>query len=408
MHSLSVAVAAFVLVVAAVAAGALLTRGDVPVAGNVDPGCEDIATDPGESMDSFESSDYNPFVGIQQALVSQSTGPFFFARVTGPVSANELYFRLVTLESFNGELFHANRPNLQALDVQPWIDPCHAWTGPASAGTVDVVIERLRTDWMPSPVSPVALSGNQDVVEDIRVRFADGSFRLDGALSNSGMAYAVEVEIPRIDVGALITDAEGTLTPLFAAAATAGESLPATHPPALTRVGPPDRNRHLALPFDESDKDRLRALAESVTTRAASAFDSGLQLEVWFHSQAFAYTLPVETDLGKISITSWLLDPESPRYRVGYAEQFSAAFAVLARALDIPSRVVFGFAPGDLEDGETMVVRDRSAHAWVELWMAQHGWMSFDPTPRPAGDGLPTHQTLADELGFDLTPYLTD
>jgi hypothetical protein len=407
MYSMAVAVAAFVLVVAAVAAGALLTGGNDPVAGDGGLGCGDIATGAGESGDFFGSSSYNPFVSIQQSLVSQSSEPVFLAQVTGPVPANEMYFRLATLESFNGEQFFANRPKLQSLDVQPWVDPCHAWTGPTSAGTVDVVIERLRMDWLPSSVSPVALSGNRDLVENTRVRTADGALRLDGARTYSGMAYSIDVEIPRLDIGALIADADGVLTPLFAAAATAGESFPTTHPPAMTRAGPRDRDRHLALPVDESELDNLHGLAESITIGAGSTFERGLQLEAWFHSDAFAYSVAVDPGFERVSIGSWLLDPESPQYRLGYAEQFRTAFAVLARTLDIPSRVVLGFAPGESVDDGTTIVRDGGAHAWVELWIPQHGWMRFDPTPRSAGDAWPTHQTVARELGFDLDPYLS-
>ena len=405
---MAVAAAAFVLVVAVVATGAVLTRGDDTVVSAGGLACGDTATGAGEFRDSFGSSSYNPFIGIQQSLVSQSSEPVFLVQVTGPVPANELYFRLATLESFNGEQFYASLPNLQSLDVQPWIDPCHAWSGLTFAGTVDVVIERLRMDWLPSPVSPVALSGNQDLVENTRVRFADGALRLDGALTYTGMAYSVDVEIPQLDIGALIVDADGALTPLFAAAAIAGEALPTSRPSALTRAGPRDRDHHVTLVgFGESELDHLRALAESVTSGAGSAFERGLQLEAWFHSDSFRYSTTVDPGFNGASIVSWLLDPESPEYHVGYAEQFSSSFAVLARTLDIPSRVVLGFAPGESADNETTVVRDRGAHAWVELWIPQHGWMRFDPTPRPAGDTLPTHQALVRQLGFDLAPYLT-
>jgi transglutaminase-like putative cysteine protease len=159
--------------------------------------------------------------------------------------------------------------------------------------------------------------------------------------------------------------------------------------------------------FDESELDHLRALAQSVTSGAGSAFERGLQLETWFHSDAFAYSTATDPGFDGASIVSWLLDPESPQYHVGYAEQFSVSLAILARTLDIPSRVVLGFAPGELADGETTVIRDRGAHSWVELWIPQQGWMRFDPTPRSAGDGLPTHQALVRELGFQLDPYLT-
>jgi hypothetical protein len=79
---------------------------------------------------------------------------------------------------------------------------------------------------------------------------------------------------------------------------------------------------------------------------------------------------------------------------------------VLGRALDIPSRVVWGFTPGTVTtvNGQEIIeVRDNNAHAWVEMWMDGFGWVRFDPTPR--GDGaLPTSVTS----GFDPVAYLPD
>jgi hypothetical protein len=80
--------------------------------------------------------------------------------------------------------------------------------------------------------------------------------------------------------------------------------------------------------------------------------------------------------------------------------------ALMARTLGIPSRVVFGFTPGERatqSDGaEVIVVRALNAHAWVELYMPGQGWVRFDPTPR--GDGI--NPGTVSQVGFDPTMYL--
>jgi hypothetical protein len=81
---------------------------------------------------------------------------------------------------------------------------------------------------------------------------------------------------------------------------------------------------------------------------------------------------------------------------------------VLARLLDIPTRTVLGFTPGEVqqEDG-SVLVRDRNAHAWVEVWLPAQGWVRFDPTPR--GDGV--NPTTFQETGLsalDLESYFTE
>jgi transglutaminase-like putative cysteine protease len=66
----------------------------------------------------------------------------------------------------------------------------------------------------------------------------------------------------------------------------------------------------------------------------------------------------------------------------GYCQQYSGAMALLLRMAGIPARVVTGFSTGatDLKTGE-YVVRDFDAHAWVEAYYPNWGWLTFDPTP---------------------------
>ena len=71
--------------------------------------------------------------------------------------------------------------------------------------------------------------------------------------------------------------------------------------------------------------------------------------------------------------------------RRGFCEQFAGAFAAMARAVGLPTRVAVGFAPGVYDEGSgEFSVRARDAHAWPEVWLAGLGWTQFEPTP--AGD----------------------
>jgi hypothetical protein len=56
--------------------------------------------------------------------------------------------------------------------------------------------------------------------------------------------------------------------------------------------------------------------------------------------------------------------------------------ALLLRMGGIPARVAAGFTSGTYDRGsQQWVVTDRNAHAWVEAWFPQYGWVRFDPTP---------------------------
>ncbi|GID61922.1 hypothetical protein Aco03nite_103260 [Actinoplanes couchii] len=62
----------------------------------------------------------------------------------------------------------------------------------------------------------------------------------------------------------------------------------------------------------------------------------------------------------------------------GTSEQFAAAYAVLARMVGLPSRVVVGFvapaAGGAVTGGDAL--------AWPEVYFDQVGWVAFDPLPK--------------------------
>lgn len=75
--------------------------------------------------------------------------------------------------------------------------------------------------------------------------------------------------------------------------------------------------------------------------------------------------------------------------KTGYCEHYATALVILLRAVDVPARLVTGFMPSEWNEyGEYVTVRQRDAHAWVEVYLPESGWVTFDPTPnvtaRPA------------------------
>jgi protein-glutamine gamma-glutamyltransferase len=66
----------------------------------------------------------------------------------------------------------------------------------------------------------------------------------------------------------------------------------------------------------------------------------------------------------------------------GHCEYFASAMAVMLRTLGIPSRVVTGFQSGVYNPiSGSQLVRSSDAHSWVEAWLPDRGWATFDPTP---------------------------
>ena len=89
----------------------------------------------------------------------------------------------------------------------------------------------------------------------------------------------------------------------------------------------------------------------------------------------FTYTL-APAPLGRDSIDDFLFD-----VREGFCEHFASSFAFLMRAAGIPARVVTGYQGGDWNRlGDYLQVRYSDAHAWVEVWLGERGWVRVDPT----------------------------
>jgi transglutaminase-like putative cysteine protease len=94
-----------------------------------------------------------------------------------------------------------------------------------------------------------------------------------------------------------------------------------------------------------------------------------------FRTEEFFYTLSPAT-LGDNPVDEFLFNT-----REGFCEHFASAFTFLMRAAGIPARVVTGYMGGEFNpyDG-TLTVRQYDAHAWSEVWLPELGWVRYDPT----------------------------
>ena len=87
--------------------------------------------------------------------------------------------------------------------------------------------------------------------------------------------------------------------------------------------------------------------------------------------------------------------------RTGFCEHFASAFVVMMRALDVPARIVTGYQGADAQavDG-WWAVRQRNAHAWAEIWVAERGWIRVDPTAAVSPQRIDIGETLTAPPGL--------
>lgn len=68
--------------------------------------------------------------------------------------------------------------------------------------------------------------------------------------------------------------------------------------------------------------------------------------------------------------------------RKGHCEYFASALAVMCCLADVPARVATGYVLNEFDpETQQFTVRQRDAHAWVEVFLPRQGWARFDPTP---------------------------
>ncbi|MEM7481658.1 MAG: DUF3488 and transglutaminase-like domain-containing protein [Acidobacteriota bacterium] len=120
----------------------------------------------------------------------------------------------------------------------------------------------------------------------------------------------------------------------------------------------------------------MRTMAAEVMGKEGTTADRIRRLESHLATQ-YTYTL----DFVGREITNPLEDFLF-RYKSGHCEYFASAMVLLLRAEGVHSRLVTGFLGGEVNplEGYT-IVRQSNAHAWVEAYIPDEGWRTFDPTP---------------------------
>jgi transglutaminase-like putative cysteine protease len=164
--------------------------------------------------------------------------------------------------------------------------------------------------------------------------------------------------------------------------------------------------RWLELPAGYNPRTLALAQQLRASLPGADARQLSQAVLMRFRTQNYSYTLEPPL-LGRDAVDDFLFAS-----RAGFCEHYAGAYVVLMRALGVAARVVTGYQGGELNpvDGY-YTVRQSDAHAWAEIWTAQHGWQRVDPTAAVAPERI--QRSLARALprpsgfgGFALAPLL--
>lgn len=132
---------------------------------------------------------------------------------------------------------------------------------------------------------------------------------------------------------------------------------------------------YLALPRGLTP--RVGELARTITARSPTPAGKVVAVIDWL-ARTHEYSLNVGgRRAGGDPVEDFLFQG-----RAGHCEYFASAAALLLRSSGIPTRYVNGFLGGEWNAvGQYVTVRQNRAHAWVEAYLGELGWMRVDATP---------------------------
>ena len=132
--------------------------------------------------------------------------------------------------------------------------------------------------------------------------------------------------------------------------------------------------RYLQSP--KTDLQITNLAADIARTAAPTRYDLAIAVEAHLREN-YRYSLDMSAR-GDDPLADFLFN-----VRAGHCEYFASAMALMLRTRGVATRVVNGFQAGRYNSkADAYIVRQRDAHAWVEVYFPQtNAWVAFDPTP---------------------------
>jgi transglutaminase-like putative cysteine protease len=287
----------------------------------------------------------NPLSEVRAQLRISPPRKLFTITISGANDPGDL-IQTVALNSFDGSEWTSSDSFLVA---GPVLAPDQAASG-ATTLTERVTLS-MPDPYLPGPYLPV-------IGRPVQIDASLGSAALIGFDPDSGTLVA-ESGV-RGGSYTVIAKGEPDSADLADAAVGSGESVaPYTELPTVPAA--------------------LAALAAKITAVARTPYAKLVAIEDYLRKLPASRNAPAGDSYGNLLR---LLTANTPQGEAGYADQHASAFAVLARAEGLPTRVVVGYrlpAYGVGRDGR-YTVTTADAYAWAQAYFRGYGWIDFDPT----------------------------
>ncbi|MGO9412438.1 MAG: DUF4129 domain-containing transglutaminase family protein [Spirochaetia bacterium] len=119
----------------------------------------------------------------------------------------------------------------------------------------------------------------------------------------------------------------------------------------------------------------IKGLAEQITENSVGYYEKAAAIEDYLRTH-YLYSLKPGIAADGNQLNHFLFESKK-----GYCSYFAFAMALMCRSLGIPARVSVGFYVDPRSEILNFYeVKAFQAHAWVEVWFGNIGWVEFDPT----------------------------
>lgn len=265
-----------------------------------------------------------------------------------PRNNDPLYLRGMAYDRYNGKSWRNSFANRRSLTERPQglftirTDAASSVGHTAPGIRQDILLEALDTSVLFGAPQPVALSGDFVTVQSDLMGVLYLPYASPGRLQ-----YSVRSQPPH-------------LQPADASA------FALVYPEFIRRP-------YLQLP---SLGPEIAELSNGVTQASRTPYESVLLIKQYLLDN-YRYSLDIESGRSPHPLEDFLFTRKT-----GYCEHYASAMVVMLRSIGIPARLVTGFLATEWNGfGHYYTVRQRDAHAWVEVYFPGSGWITVDPTP---------------------------
>ncbi|MCU1413976.1 MAG: transglutaminase protein [Microbacteriaceae bacterium] len=296
----------------------------------------------------------SPLAGFRNFTKKEAKTDLF--TVTGLESGQRI--RMATMDTYDGIVWSVASPSTRTSDSGGFELlgrnlPNPPLAGPGSTSKLTFTMEGYNDVWLPDASYPTILDFDKytgtDPSTTVRVNPVTSTVAVTSGVKK-GLVYSVDVTTPTI--------------PSDKALATV---------PAAKLTLPPVSN----VPDVVAAKATEYAGTAKTTIQQLRNIERSLKTIGYLSHGLASDPVPSRAGEGADRITE--LFTKQPM--VGDEEQYATAFALMARTLGYPTRVVMGFAPKVSKGDSVTTVTGKDVTAWDEVAFKGVGWVPFYPTP---------------------------